>query len=176
MRKSSLMCGCAGWTVVFSYRIPEQYRHQLRPGHQVLVPFNNRLVIGYVVALTEEAEVPNVKAIHRICGKDPVLKPEMLALARWMAEYYGACLWMPCNASSRRECGGSISLDSSLCEGLPTKHTRGQAPESDHPAEGARQREVLTILPRHAFHLPVEGLVPCEKVTLVALTRQGLSP
>ncbi|HHV44641.1 MAG TPA: primosomal protein N' [Firmicutes bacterium] len=160
----------------FSYRIPEQYRHQLRPGHQVLVPFNNRLVIGYVVALTEEAEVPNVKAIHRICGKDPVLKPEMLALARWMAEYYG-CLFV-----DALQCfipPGMRRLDQ------PSTPRYVKAYQLNIPADklqkvitllkGARQREVLDHFAKTCLSSSCGGTCPCEKVTLVALTRQGLS-
>src|SRR5260370_14490779 len=60
------------------------------PGHRVTVPFGRRSTYGFVVSLgTEEPDV-ETKAIAT-AGKEPLLLPHQVALARLVADHY----WVP---------------------------------------------------------------------------------
>ncbi len=70
----------------FHYRAPEEMRGILAPGLRVLVPFGSRRIIGTVVGFPERADVAGLKSVIEIL--DNPLSHELLALARWMADYY----------------------------------------------------------------------------------------
>lgn len=77
----------------FTYRIPEGL--SVFVGHHVFVPFGlgDHLKEGFVVALKNTADYPDVKDIQRIIEPYPVLLPEQIALAEWMKESYH-CLFV----------------------------------------------------------------------------------
>jgi primosomal protein N' (replication factor Y) len=70
----------------FHYRAPEELRHCLVPGSRVLVPFGGRRIPGTVIGFPGKAGVSGLKSIIEII--DSPIPPELLALARWMADYY----------------------------------------------------------------------------------------
>lgn len=72
----------------FDYRIPEELAETVRVGSRVEVPFGRRTAQGFVVGLLEESDVPGLKSIARVVGKKPLVEENILALARWMADYY----------------------------------------------------------------------------------------
>src|SRR5690554_4747592 len=74
---------------IFHYMIPAELEG-LRPGSLVRVPFGRRRVAGYVIGLTEQADVPvqQLRPIEALLEPEPVLPGDLLALARWMSEYY----------------------------------------------------------------------------------------
>ena len=57
-------------------------------GARVLVPFRNRTVVGWV--LGSGTKVPGVRAVRSVMDSEPVLGDELLAVARWLADYYVA--------------------------------------------------------------------------------------
>ncbi len=77
----------------FTYRIPEEL--PVRIGNHVLVPFGqgNHTKEGFVVALKETADYPEIKEITKIIERYPVLLPEQIKLAEWMMESYH-CLFV----------------------------------------------------------------------------------
>jgi primosomal protein N' (replication factor Y) len=60
------------------------------PGHRVTVPFGRRSTYGFVVSLGTEVPEVETKAIVT-AGKDPLLLPHQVALARLVADHY----WVP---------------------------------------------------------------------------------
>jgi primosomal protein N' (replication factor Y) (superfamily II helicase) len=70
----------------FHYRAPEEMKGGLAPGIRVLVPFGSRRITGTVIGFLESADVAGLKFIINIL--DNPLTPELLALSRWMADYY----------------------------------------------------------------------------------------
>jgi len=72
----------------FDYAVPEMLRSQVAVGKRVWVPFRYKDMVGYIVALSEAADVENVKPLRSIIDKEPVLDSEMLELTKWMSEYY----------------------------------------------------------------------------------------
>ncbi|PYQ69633.1 MAG: hypothetical protein DMG01_28890, partial [Acidobacteria bacterium] len=59
-------------------------------GARVIVPLGSRLVTGIVVERSATDELRDVKPIHQIVDADSFVPPDVVALARWTAEYY-AC-------------------------------------------------------------------------------------
>lgn len=59
-------------------------------GMRVSVPFANRAVLGYVVALCEDTKVDKTKIKSIISNKEsvPKIKPEILALSKFLAEHF----------------------------------------------------------------------------------------
>jgi primosomal protein N' (replication factor Y) len=55
---------------------------------RALVPVLNRIETGYVIDLAETTEVPNIRRVIDLPDATPVFAPEMIALCRWVADYY----------------------------------------------------------------------------------------
>ena len=72
----------------FDYLIPDFLEDTVRIGSRVEVPFGSRTAQGFVVGLIPDSEVPGLKSIARVVGKKPLVEENILALARWMADYY----------------------------------------------------------------------------------------
>jgi primosomal protein N' (replication factor Y) len=73
---------------VFHYAVPAGMREDICFGCYVLVPLGARQVNGYVVGFSEPAPDVRIKEIVAIKDKEPVFSPDLLELARWLAEYY----------------------------------------------------------------------------------------
>jgi len=79
-------------------------------GARVLVPFSGQRLLGVVVALHDNPPSPEVelKKIERLLDDAALLSPELLELARWIAQYYCAPLgevlrgMLPLTAEVRR--------------------------------------------------------------------------
>jgi primosomal protein N' (replication factor Y) (superfamily II helicase) len=78
----------------FTYRLSPEQSVQAEVGVRLVVPLGRNLVTGYVVSLHNElpAELGevDVKDAHTLVDTEPVCNPEILQLARWVADYY-AC-------------------------------------------------------------------------------------
>ena len=78
----------------FSYRVPDALVGRLRPGHMVHVPWRHRSRSG--VVLSVEATPPaglepeKLKAIQDLIDPEPVVAADIIALARFIAQYYRA--------------------------------------------------------------------------------------
>src|SRR5262245_66563815 len=72
----------------FDYLIPAELANQVEVGTRVKVPFGTRQVLGSVTALVAESPHTNLKTILKVIGRQPLLAPKVLQLARWIAEYY----------------------------------------------------------------------------------------
>ena len=72
----------------YTYQIPSLFSEALVRGMRVVVPFGkgNRLVQGFVIEISDEAEQPDkLKDIMQIVELEPVLNDELLELATWVA-------------------------------------------------------------------------------------------
>nr|WP_106784108.1 primosomal protein N' [Lysinibacillus timonensis] len=70
----------------FDYLIPTTMEELIELGCRVKVPFGPRDVLGFVVAIKKETEVPleKIKPISSILDIEPVITNEMLHLAKWL--------------------------------------------------------------------------------------------
>ncbi|MFN3596889.1 MAG: primosomal protein N' [Rubricoccaceae bacterium] len=76
---------------VFSYRVPLEMDADAQPGARVLVPFGRRMLTG-VIAARGGACPEEAREVVDVLDARPALTPELLALTRWIAEYY-VCTW-----------------------------------------------------------------------------------
>jgi primosomal protein N' (replication factor Y) (superfamily II helicase) len=70
----------------FDYVIPQEWEELIDKGCRVKVPFGPRNVLGFVVDLTTETDVPlnKIKPVAEILDLEPILTDEMLELANWL--------------------------------------------------------------------------------------------
>ncbi|PUB18126.1 primosomal protein N' [Paenisporosarcina sp. OV554] len=70
----------------FDYEVPEKYQSIIESGSRVKVPFGNRQVLGFVIALKSDTDVPlnKQKPIGELLDIEPVLTQEMLAMTKWL--------------------------------------------------------------------------------------------
>ncbi len=73
----------------FTYIIPPQLQGKVQVGMRVLVPFGRRRITGYVVKLVDKWDKPiTLKSIAELPDTEPIVDTEILALTRWLGEYY----------------------------------------------------------------------------------------
>ncbi len=77
---------------LFHYRIPDNISNEIAAGQRVFVPFRTKRVVGYVVGLSDEADVKEVKDIEGLIDKEPIITEEMLRLTKWIKDTY-FCSW-----------------------------------------------------------------------------------
>ncbi len=76
-----------------TYEVPDAFAAQARPGVRARVLVGRRRTMGVVVGVrTERPEGIELRPLEEIVDLEPVLGPELLALARWVADYYVAPL------------------------------------------------------------------------------------
>ena len=80
----------------FTYRLPFGLRENVKIGARLLVPFGNRSLTGYAVALhselSEEIEIEEsaIKEVIELLDEDPLITGEILRLTQWTADYYAS--------------------------------------------------------------------------------------
>ncbi|MBN2822726.1 MAG: primosomal protein N' [Coriobacteriia bacterium] len=75
----------------FDYAVPDSLVTQVSVGVPVLVPFGNTMAVGYVVALSREASVSEVRPLDSVLGAR-LFDADAIDLALWIAEEYLAPL------------------------------------------------------------------------------------
>ena len=77
----------------FDYLVPERLSDQAVPGCRVRVRFAGQLVDGYLLDRAAASEHPGRLArLDRVVSPEPVLSPEIMALAREVADRYAGTL------------------------------------------------------------------------------------
>jgi len=76
----------------FTYLIPAKFAQDIVPGIRVLVPFGPRKITGFVVGGKNESRLKEHKAIEEVLDPIPLFTEEVLAAAKWIADYY-MCGW-----------------------------------------------------------------------------------
>ncbi len=78
----------------FDYRLPEELRGEVAVGSMLVVPFGRREILGVVTALRERSDVEESRLLAPLRALDgdpparPTLPPDLVALARWLADEY----------------------------------------------------------------------------------------
>ncbi len=124
----------------FDYLVPSELDGQVQVGSRVQVPFGPRKMLGCVTALAEESAQGRLKPILKVIGKETLVTPKVLRLARWLGEYYG--------------CAPETALKSVLPEAVRRERANWRerlfvmalAPVGEMPRLSARQKAVLEII------------------------------
>lgn len=74
---------------LFTYSLPATLQACTRPGCRLQVPFGSRLLTSVVMRVHSEAAT-GARPAAKLLDAEPVLDADLLALGRWIAEYYCA--------------------------------------------------------------------------------------
>src|SRR5919202_4253797 len=72
----------------FTYALPPEHAGRAGPGVRVLVPLRTGREIGISLGPSDGAGVERPRAVLDVPDPEPVVSEAMLALCRWIAEYY----------------------------------------------------------------------------------------
>lgn len=70
------------------YSIPPEWEARVQTGSRVSVPIRQRQALATVIELLDESDVPGIRPLTKVVSERPILSPNLLRLARWMAGYY----------------------------------------------------------------------------------------
>ena len=148
----------------FDYAIPPELAGKVDVGSRVQVPFGARKVLGVVTAVAEESEHTNLKFILKLIGAQTLVTPKVLALARWIADYY--C------------CAPEIALKSVLPEAVRKEEAgwrerlfvRALPVKGEMPKLPKRQQEVWNIIEERR-ELPLTELLTLVETTAATVRR-----
>jgi primosomal protein N' (replication factor Y) (superfamily II helicase) len=77
----------------FDYAVPDELAGDVAPGVRVRVRFAGQLVDGFVLALADDtAHTGTLAPLAKVVSSEPVLTPEVAALARSVADRWGGTL------------------------------------------------------------------------------------
>ncbi|MBU2462349.1 DEAD/DEAH box helicase family protein, partial [bacterium] len=74
-------------TRLYTYSVPEHIKENLI-GKRVLVPLKQKKAVGWVIEEAEVADNLEIKEIITLLDDEPIISPQLISLAKWMAEYY----------------------------------------------------------------------------------------
>jgi primosomal protein N' (replication factor Y) len=130
-------------------------------GARVVVPLGSRLVTGVVVERSATGELRDVKPIHQILDADSFVPPDVVALARWTAEYYLCgvgdsipALLPPMARGGRADAHKTIRVAAITAAGLEVVARGVQTGGT----ETERQREALELLAGSRDGIPTPTL------------------
>ncbi len=75
---------------LFTYELPLTVGRRVRAGCRVWVPFGSRKLTGVVLRTHDRPPEQDAREVLSLIDDEPVLDPELLDLAQWIAEYYCA--------------------------------------------------------------------------------------
>ncbi len=149
----------------------------LEPGVRLRLPFGRRELVGVLLGTSPQSEVPaaKLKAARRLLDDAPLVPADMLALARWAADYY------------RHPIGEVVQalLPVPLRQGKPARlpvtplwrlNAAGRAAAPKSLARAKRQQALHALLLRHPAGLTPAAIaeeLPETGAALRALLKRG---
>ncbi len=175
---------CLPFSRTFLYEIPDSLELPAR----VTVPFRRREVQGFVVALQDERpQNLDVRPISEVLDRNPLIRPDIFELCRWVSDYYMAPL-------------GEV-LKGALPPAITRKHVDRFEPRKPPPLAvrhgvdltDDQRRALGTIIPNDRFNTvllhgvtgsgkteiylrAVEHFLRAGKTALVLVPEIGLTP
>ncbi|MFA5147109.1 MAG: primosomal protein N' [Candidatus Omnitrophota bacterium] len=168
----------------FHYSIPDEMLGDIAVGKRVFVPFQTRTVVGYVVGLTGDPGVKDLKAIVKVIDREPLINEEMLKLTRWIKDNY-FCSWgdaieaaVPAGIKKGKEEIGSTIKDlhidtSQWAASLPHVLTDEQDKALKALRESIEKREHKTFL-LHGITASGKTEIYLQAITLILSAGKGV--
>src|SRR3954447_23956472 len=142
----------------FDYSIPSEFAPRIEVGSRVKVPFGPREVLGVVTSLAEESTHTNLRSILKVIGRQSLVTPKVLQLARWISDYY-CC---PVETALKSVLPDSVRKEE---EGWRERLYVRMAPRTGElPKLTKRQEEVWTIIEEWR-ELPLQELLRLTDTT-----------
>ena len=135
-------------------------------GARVVVPLGSRIVTGIVVEHVRDAESQrDVKFIRQVLDARAFVPPEVVALARWTAEYYAAgvgdtipALLPPMARGGRADAHKTMRVASITAAGLEALEARASRSSVRASAVTTNQLEILDLLAAAPTGVPTAAL------------------
>ena len=148
----------------FDYSVPPELAAQVEVGSRVKVPFGPRQVMGCVTAMLDQSTHTNLRPILHVVGKQSLVTPKVLQLARWIAGYY--C------------CPVEIALKSVLPDSIRKEKegwrerlfVRAVTTPGELPKLSKRQKEVWNIIEEWR-EMPLQELLKLTNTTAETVRR-----
>lgn len=167
----------------FTYAVPEGLRHPVAAGSRVVVPFHGRNLMGVVLGESSGESLGSATAKPLADSPDerPAFCPDLLAVCRWMAEYYVSPVGLVLRAALPAAMGRARRADPPvrtqrvlrLAQALDTLLQRDalfkRAPQ---------QRALFELLENLGGQSPVEHLIErlgCSESVVAALVKRGVA-
>ncbi len=160
----------------FDYLVPEAFMASVEVGSRVKVPFGARQLLGCVTALEPQSAQVRLKPIIKVLGAHSLVSPPVLALARWIAQYYCCPVEVALKSvlpeAVRREAPGwqERLFVRWIPESGPGSGTGRQTGEVAGPKLTRRQREILHVVEERR-ELPLRELLTLTGVTAATVRR-----
>lgn len=141
---------------LFDYLAPQGLDiSTLTPGVRVLVPFQKRKLVGILIEVTDISSVPyhKLKTITEILDKTPLIKPDVLKLCFWAADYYHHAL-------------GEVLQHA--YPSLLKKKRKAELPAAARNDKLGGGKKALPVLNSHQAQA-VESITACEQFKVFAL-------
>ena len=139
---------------LLDYRIPESMASSIGVGSRVRVPVRTRMLTGTVIEVLLACEYDSVRDISQLMDEKPMIRPALLELARWMADYYCCPLETAvCSVLPVAVRDGRVSVKKQNSVRLVTAMSDEQLAALAHKAP--RQAAALRVLIKAAGPLPV---------------------
>ena len=139
---------------LLDYRIPESMASSIGVGSRVRVPVRTRMLTGTVIEVLLACEYDSVRDISQLMDEKPMIRPALLELARWMADYYCCPLETAvCSVLPVAVRDGRVSVKKQNSVRLVTAMSDDQLATLAHKAP--RQAAALRVLIKAAGPLPV---------------------
>ena len=156
---------------------PDTNPAALKPGVRLTLPFGRREVVGVLLGVLPRSAVPaaRLKAARRLLDDTPLIPEDMLALARWAADYYrhpiGEVVQALLPATLRR---GRPAV--AVVRPLWRLNAAGWDADLSSLARAARQRALHALLLKHPSGLDAQTLtaeLPGHASALKGLAKRG---
>jgi primosomal protein N' (replication factor Y) len=164
----------------FTYRLSPEQRAEAEVGARIVVPLGRNLVTAYIVSLFDEPPANlvgvDIKDAHELLDQTPVCGPEILQLARWVADYYACPIGevikaaLPPGMSPKRKTGSFVQPK------LRRFVRLHQASDSEEQKLTDTQRRVLSTL-TESGPMQLQSLLKVAKVsasTVSSLEKKAL--
>lgn len=166
----------------FTYAVPESTRHPLVAGSRVVVPVRNTREVGYVIGESDGASLGTAKpkAILDVPDALPAFRPDLLAVCKWISDYYvsppglvlRAALPAALGASKRPEPAVKTRRVLTIVNDLPTLLERDKI-----FARSPQQRVLFELLESLGGTASIEQLVNqlgCSDTVVQGIIKRGI--
>ena len=164
----------------FTYAVDREPEHPLVAGSRVVVPVRTTRAIGVCLGPADGARLPAPRAVLEVPDAEPAFSPQMLALCRWIADYYVVPLGIVLRSALPALLTGADAPQPArktqrlavLTERLPSLQQRDEL-----FGRARRQRELYELLESLGGRSPVAHLVERLRFSpgvLSALVKRGL--
>ena len=166
----------------FTYNLPDGLRNDVAVGSRVVVPFRSRSMLGVVVADSDPASFrPDAREVIDAPDEEPAFRPDLLAVCRWMADYYVSPIGMVLRAALPAAMGRARRAEPSVRTQRVLRTTQPLDSLLQRDAlfkRAPQQRALFELLESLGGQSPVAHLVErlgCTEGVVQGLVKRGVA-